>query len=91
MILAYTGTHWLDPTPPQDPSLADAAPSITAPALILVGERDLPGFHACADELAEKIPGAEKKVIAGSGHLVSLEAPEEVTAVITEFLSNNPA
>ncbi|MEE9274494.1 MAG: alpha/beta fold hydrolase [bacterium] len=91
MILAYTGTHWLDPSPPQDPSLADAAPSITAPALILVGERDLPGFHAWADELAEKIPAAEKKVIAGAGHLVSLEAPEEATAAISEFLAKNPA
>jgi len=87
ILITYTGAHWLDPDPPHDPSLADIAGTIQARTLLVVGERDLPGFHACADELTEKIPGARKKVIPGAGHLLGLEAAEAVTATIEEFLS----
>ena len=87
IMLSYTGAHWLDPTPPQDGSLAEIAPKIAARTLIMVGEKDLPGFQACAEELAKKIPGAEKMVVPGAGHLVCLEAPEVVTQAISAFLS----
>ena len=87
--LTYTGTHWLDENPPRDSSLADVVLGITARTLIMVGERDLPGFLACADELAEKIPGSRKEVVLDVGHLISLEAPEETTAVIEAFISDS--
>lgn len=91
ILLSYTGTHWLDDSQPNDDSLADLASSITARTLIVVGDRDLPGFQACADELAEKIPGAEKKVVAGAGHMVSMEAAEETNALLLDFLSKPAA
>ena len=47
LTLSYTGAHWLDENPPQDPSLAEMVSAITAPALILVGDQDLPGFQTC--------------------------------------------
>ncbi|MEE9255728.1 MAG: alpha/beta fold hydrolase [bacterium] len=87
IMLGYTGPHWLDADPPKDPSLADAVPAITARTRIMVGDRDLPGFQACADELAEKITGAEKQVVEGAGHLISLEAPDAVTEGIESFVS----
>ena len=86
MMLTYTGAHWLDPDPPKDGSLLDLAPKITARALIMVGERDLPGMRASAEEIAAKIQGAERMVIPGAGHLTSLEAPEAVTQALTTFL-----
>ena len=88
IMLTYTGTHWLDENPPRDSSLADVVLGITARTLIMVGERDLPGFLACADELAEKISGSRKEVVLDVGHLISLEAPEETTAVIEAFISD---
>lgn len=91
LLLSYTGAHWLDEDPPKDSSLGDAAPLITARTLIMVGEREAPGYHACADELVEKIPGAVKKVASGVGHLISMEAPDETTAAIEAFVSGKVA
>lgn len=91
LLLSYTGAHWLDENPPKDPSLGDAAPSITARTLIMVGEREGPGYHACADELVEKIPGSVKKVVPNVGHLISLEASDETTAAIEAFVSGKEA
>ncbi|MDA1001373.1 MAG: alpha/beta fold hydrolase [bacterium] len=87
ILLTYTGTHWLDEGPSNDASLADMASSITARTLIVVGDRDLPGFQACADELAGKIPGAEKRVVAGAGHMTSMEAAEETNEMLLGFFS----
>ncbi|MEK6711860.1 MAG: alpha/beta fold hydrolase [Nitrospinota bacterium] len=86
MMLTYTGAHWLDPDPPKDSSLLELAPRITARTLIMVGEQDLPGFRASADEIAAKIPGAEKVVVPGAGHLTNLEAPEVITQALVGFL-----
>lgn len=87
MLLTYTGAHWLDQNPPQDASLANIAGKITAPTLLLVGEKDLSGYHACADELAAKIEGAEKMVVPGVGHLMAIEDTEAVTEHISAFLA----
>lgn len=86
MMLTYTGAHWLDPQPPKDGSLLALAPKIGARTLIAVGERDLQGFRASAEEIAAKVPGAERMTVPGAGHLVSLEAPEAMTQVLTAFL-----
>ncbi|MBT3350980.1 MAG: alpha/beta hydrolase [Nitrospinaceae bacterium] len=86
LMLSYTGAHWLDEQPPKDPSLGDAASSITARTLIMVGEKEAPGYHACADELVEKISGSEKKVMPDVGHLISMEASDETTAAIETFV-----
>ena len=87
MLIGYTGAQWLDPTPPADPPLLDVVSAISAKTLIVVGERDLPGYHTCADELAEKIPVAEKLTISGAGHLVNLEAPEQTNEAIANFIA----
>ena len=87
MLLTYTGAHWLDQNPPQDTSLANIAGKISAPTLLMVGEKDLPGFHACADELAAKIENAEKMVVPGVGHLMAIEDTDAVTERISAFLA----
>ncbi len=89
MLLTYTGAHWLDQDPPQDTSLLSVADRIAAPTLLMVGARDLPGFHACADELAENIEGAEKAVIPGVGHLMPIEDAEAVTTRVSAFLAKH--
>lgn len=91
LTLSYTGPHWLDENPPEDPSLVDMVSAITAPALIMVGDQDLSGFQACAKELSEKIPGAEEQVVPGVGHMMNLEAPETITETITAFLAKASA
>ncbi|MFQ5895070.1 MAG: alpha/beta fold hydrolase [Nitrospinota bacterium] len=89
MVGLYTGPHWIDPDPPSNPSLAEVAAELRRPALVLIGERDLQGFHNAADYLSEKLPQGEKRSIADAGHLVSLEAPEEVNRALGEFLAKS--
>jgi hypothetical protein len=40
--------------------------------------------------MAARIPGAEFRMIVGSGHICPFEAPEQTTAVLEGFLNQNP-
>lgn len=76
---------FLDPAPAdrENPSFARAH-TLTVPLLLLTGEHDLPDFHAGAAALAERVPGAERHIIAGS-HMTPLEHPELVAGHLTGF------
>jgi 3-oxoadipate enol-lactonase len=60
--------------------------AITARSLVAVGAFDRPDFHEIAEQLAREIPDASHAVIAGAGHLPSLEQPEETARLVREFL-----
>lgn len=60
---------------------------IVAPTLILVGERDDRDNREIASILASRLPGSDKNVFSGCGHLVNLERPEEFYAVGADFLN----
>jgi pimeloyl-ACP methyl ester carboxylesterase len=68
------------------PEMAPLA-SLGLPTLVVVGEKDKPDFRAIAGHLAEQIPDAELVVVPGAGHLVGVDEPEELNAVLLEFLS----
>ncbi|OGF13684.1 MAG: hypothetical protein A2W00_03400 [Candidatus Eisenbacteria bacterium RBG_16_71_46] len=60
-------------------------PRLAAPALILVGERESAPALAAAAELERLIPGAERRVSPGAGHLHPLSHPEWFARAIAEF------
>jgi 3-oxoadipate enol-lactonase len=60
--------------------------AISVPTLVLVGKRGYVCRHA-ARVLADNIPGAVLKKIAGAGHMSPLEAPGEFSAAVLEFVS----
>jgi pimeloyl-ACP methyl ester carboxylesterase len=62
--------------------------SLTVPTLVVVGEDDKADFRAIAQHLAEEIPEADLAVVAGAGHLVGLDQPEELNALLLEFLEH---
>jgi 3-oxoadipate enol-lactonase len=62
--------------------------SLLMPTLIVVGADDKPDFLAIAEHLAEEIPDADLAVVAGAGHLVGLDQPEELNALLLEFLEH---
>jgi pimeloyl-ACP methyl ester carboxylesterase len=62
--------------------------SLTVPTLVVVGEDDKADFRAIAQHLAEEIPDADLAVVAGAGHLVGLDQPEELNALLLEFLED---
>lgn len=71
--------------PPALP-IADRLAEITVPALVIVGELDLPDFHAYADEMVAAMPDARGLVIDGAGHMANMERPDLVNAALLQFL-----
>jgi pimeloyl-ACP methyl ester carboxylesterase len=59
---------------------------ITAPTLVIVGDKDVPPVLEAADLLAESIPNARKAVIKDAAHLPNLEHPEEFNRLVLDFL-----
>lgn len=71
------------PQPAALPRLGD----IAVPTLIIVGEHDIPDVHAHAGALQAGIRGAQRLVLAGSGHLPQLEVPEAFNRSVRDFLA----
>jgi pimeloyl-ACP methyl ester carboxylesterase len=66
-----------------------AAAEITTPTLVVVGDRDLPEFFATARWLAATIPGANGApvtVVEGAGHMLPMETPERLNAILGGWL-----
>lgn len=56
------------------------------PTLVVVGELDLPDFRDIADQVAQRIPGAQKIVLEGVGHMSNMEDPATFNRILLEFL-----
>jgi pimeloyl-ACP methyl ester carboxylesterase len=88
MVLDYPAADYLDEAeyaPPERPAI-ERLHEVRAPALVVVGEMDVPDFRIIADILAENLPRARKLVVPDAGHLPSLERPEEVNTALLSFL-----
>lgn len=59
---------------------------IAVPTLLIWGEKDGITSRAHHDEILEAIPGARLEVIAGAGHLPTVEAPEAVVPLLDAFI-----
>jgi pimeloyl-ACP methyl ester carboxylesterase len=57
------------------------------PTLVVVGSDDHADFHAIAEHLANGIAHADLAIVPGAGHLVGIDQPEELNALLLEFLS----
>lgn len=60
--------------------------ALRIPTLVVTGDEDRLTPLKYGEFLAANIPGAVLKIIRGAGHLVMLERPEEVNAVIRAFV-----
>lgn len=69
--------------PDARPRLGD----ISCPVLVLVGDGDRLTPPDVSREIHAHIPGSELALIAGSGHLSTLEEPDKVTNTLREFLN----
>jgi 3-oxoadipate enol-lactonase len=70
---------------PELGALAD----LKMPTLVVVGDQDKADFRAIAEHLATGIPGAELAVVEGAGHLVGVDRPDELNALLLDFLAED--
>lgn len=59
---------------------------IAVPTLLIWGEKDGITSRAHHEEILAAIPGARLEVIAGAGHLPTVEAPEAVVPLLADFI-----
>ncbi len=85
----YSGWHYVNMTPygHHDPEVARNVSKIHQPALVLVGERDMPDFHRIADHLVSNMPHARKRILKNVGHSPHYQMPKELSEIISEFLA----
>ncbi len=58
------------------------------PALVAVGEFDLPGIHNQCREMAEALPTATFIEIPASAHCPQLDQADRVAGLVLEFLES---
>ena len=61
--------------------------SLSLPILVVVGDRDVTDFRAIAEHVAATVPGARLEVVAGAGHLVGIDRPDELNRLLLDFLA----
>jgi len=71
---------------PLDPPAAERLAEITAPTLIVYGDKDVMDVRLAAAPLASAIAGARLAVIPDAAHLPQMERPEVFSEIVLEFL-----
>jgi 3-oxoadipate enol-lactonase len=86
-----TGAYFANPLSAMSPSpLAETRlGDLKMPMLVIVGDLDDPEFVAHADFIAGAVSGSEKVVIEGSGHMSTMEKPDEVNQALEAFLAKH--
>lgn len=74
----WTAPQWTERIPDTRHRLAE----ITTPALVVIGTSDALGLVELSHHLAESLPNAELVELPDTGHLPSMERPDEVTALV---------
>lgn len=69
-----------------DPPAAVRLDEIVAPALVLVGDRDVPEALRQSELIAMHVPFARKVVIPNTAHLLAMEVPDRFTHLVLDFL-----
>lgn len=69
-----------------DADFTDRLAQVSAPTLVLCGERDRANLPA-SKLIAQRIPGAELELVPGAGHAPNTERPEEFNAALYRFLT----
>lgn len=59
---------------------------IALPLLAFTGEQDRMTPPKFAQAFADRVPGAETRIVSGAGHLVMVERPAETNAAVAAFL-----
>ncbi|HXX36548.1 MAG TPA: alpha/beta hydrolase [bacterium] len=89
LLAEYRGEHLLDSVPrsgPIGPITMDDLPRLMLPALVVIGDAEVPYLQLVARMFAYYLPNAQLAIIRGGGHLINLIEPEQYNATILRFL-----
>lgn len=75
---------------PLDPPASERLAEISAPALILYGDKDIGDVREAAAPLAAAIPSARLAIIPDAAHLPQMERPDLFNEIVLEFLLGVP-
>jgi pimeloyl-ACP methyl ester carboxylesterase len=78
----WTAPQWTERIPDTRHRLAE----ILTPALVVIGTADARGLVELSSQLADSLPNAELVELADTGHLPSMERPDEVNALLRKVL-----
>jgi 3-oxoadipate enol-lactonase len=67
------------------PPAFDRLGAITAPAVLLIGDKDHPPLIECDEAIVARIPGCRKIDVPGGDHLLPLRVPDLVAETIEEL------
>ena len=73
------------PPGPEDP-VEIKLNELTQPALVVVGDADVPDFLEIGDRLERELPNARKVVLEDTAHTIPLERPDEFRDLALDFL-----
>ena len=60
------------------------------PTLVVIGQLDTSGTRAGAEEMAQRVRGARIERLPNVAHIIGMEAPETLAALIVEHLAPLP-
>ncbi|MFF0343343.1 alpha/beta fold hydrolase [Kribbella sp. NPDC004875] len=83
-----SGMHAVTSVVPNRPDQRELLGRISTPVLVVAGAEDTTFPVAETEEMADCIPGARFVVLEQSAHLAALESPQEVNALIDDFLAD---
>ena len=90
IVLDYLGYHWTGKVTSKwhetDP--ISRLKSLEIPAVVVSGEGDIPSFMLMAEAYAKALPKVRREIIQGAGHLLMVERPEELNAILRDFLKS---
>jgi len=90
--ISYEYSFWSflnqDPVIIVSPPAAQQLDKLTLPTLIITAEYDFEAGKEIADLMEQKNSKAKKIVIAGAGHCMNMEKPEEFNTAVLGFLKN---
>lgn len=89
MVTEYRGWGLLNDDPHEafEPPPIQRLGEIAAPTLVIVGEHDLPDFHAMARVLGTAIPNARTVTLPHAGHMANMDAPVAFNDLVLDFLT----
>jgi pimeloyl-ACP methyl ester carboxylesterase len=74
------------PEPPATGRLSE----VSAPTLIILGEKDAPDIHAIGQVIHDGVAGSELVTMRGVGHALPMEEPLEFNRIVENFLQHEP-